>query len=948
MRKILLILLFFPFAAKAQTPLDVCIDSIYAAYIHNLPSPTPSQIASTLALATKQCNAIAGYVGSAGGGTMTSLTPGVGFTSHTPITTAGTINIDTAGLIASKAWANNTFITSYTETDPLSFHKADSNTAANAITLTYYNAHLPSVTGYIPYTDTSTKIVTVTQLKDTATAIRSAIPSLTGYVPYTGAAHDLQLGNHVLTANSGTYNTEVGTDLFGVENNAVTKYSVLTVDGLTVNSTVPATTMTVTDSGLIFPNGGVQTYKADSVTYVTPYYYTSHLPSLTGYVPTSTILGINGVNYDLSTNRSWSVGTLVGSDTVSLSNRINLKVNYTDTGSMLTPYLRKYDTASLSNRINARVKYTDTSTMLSPYLRNDSTIYVTPTRLADTADTLRAYTDNQIAAAQAGYVNYYFDTSHNGTYRTLTPNYNYATQTTSYTSVVNNQKLDSFVTASLVPSQYTLRAGYYNFHIHATQTSGTKTTELYFALYTMDTTGVKTLQGTSGYTTALTNSDNGYTSDIYILNDVLINLKDRFVVKVIASVTGGGSAPNITLKVMDNTVAGMYAPSQGVSSARYIPWTDTLSSSRYVVTPTYLGSLGYGTGTVTSVGSGYGTNFTAITGTGSVVVDSIAQSTRAWRQKAVDSLNSVIATKGSGTVTSVGSGYGTTFSTITATGNVTVDTAAMATRARVQKGIDSVNAIVATKGSGTVTSVTGGRGLTGGTGTTTWTGGLDTTLGYTWTGSQTLSLNSLGTSASPMLSMVNATSATSVNTIQVSPSLDLIGQYWDGSVTRTSTIRIFNNTNSSTGGEFSIWGKTTGSFSRLFYVSGNGFVTMGSTTLTSLTASGGLTIAGSILANGGITIGSSKKITLNTGANSSAGNTTLSSGTVTISNNLVTLNSQIWVSYRSNGTLSGASLTRLFRVSTIVANTSFTIVAESAPGTTNTLDNSDIQWWYDN
>ena len=94
----------------------------------------------------------------------------------------------------------------------------------------------------------------------------SNIPVLTGYVPYTGAAHDLQLGNHVLTANDGSFNTEVGTNLFGVENSAVTKYSVLTVNGLTVNSTIPATTMSITDSGLIFPDGGVQVHKGYSFT----------------------------------------------------------------------------------------------------------------------------------------------------------------------------------------------------------------------------------------------------------------------------------------------------------------------------------------------------------------------------------------------------------------------------------------------------------------------------------------------------------------------------------------------------------------------------------------------------------------------------------------------------------------------------------------------------------
>lgn len=56
-------------------------------------------------------------------------------------------------------------------------------------------------------------------------------------------------------------------------------------------------------------------------------------------------------------------------DSVSLSNRINGKLNISDTATMLSAYLRKGDTLSLSDRINLRVKYSDTASMLLPYLR---------------------------------------------------------------------------------------------------------------------------------------------------------------------------------------------------------------------------------------------------------------------------------------------------------------------------------------------------------------------------------------------------------------------------------------------------------------------------------------------------------------------------------------------------------------------------------------------------
>jgi len=50
-------------------------------------------------------------------------------------------------------------------------------------------------------------------------------------------------------------------------------------------------------------------------------------------------------------------------DTLSLSNRINLKLNIADTSTMLSKYLRKTDTATLSNRINLKLNIADTSTL---------------------------------------------------------------------------------------------------------------------------------------------------------------------------------------------------------------------------------------------------------------------------------------------------------------------------------------------------------------------------------------------------------------------------------------------------------------------------------------------------------------------------------------------------------------------------------------------------------
>ena len=114
----------------------------------------------------------------------------------------------------------------------------------------------------------------------------------------------------------------------------------------------------------------------------------SNLPSTTNTVGAYIPVARNGYNYkiitDSLTNKKvdslkvsgdtlyyyknngtrYFVGVIVGgsgSDTTSLSNRINLKVSIADTAAMLSPYLREVDTASLSSRINLKLNISDTA-----------------------------------------------------------------------------------------------------------------------------------------------------------------------------------------------------------------------------------------------------------------------------------------------------------------------------------------------------------------------------------------------------------------------------------------------------------------------------------------------------------------------------------------------------------------------------------------------------------
>lgn len=149
---------------------------------------------------------------------------------------------------------------------------------------------------------------------------------------------------------------------------------------------------------------------------------------------------------------------------------------------------------------------------------------------------------------------------------------------------------------------------------------------------------------------------------------------------------------------------------------------------------------GSGGGTVLSVSAGTGMSFPTITSSGSVSVDTVSMSTRLWRQKGVDSVNALVNQRVRISDTAAmllpyvrHAGFGLIKIPTDAgkTQGLSVDTALVATRAWRQKGDDSLAAIISTKGSGTVTSVTAGVGLTGGTITTTGTVALDTVLAST-------------------------------------------------------------------------------------------------------------------------------------------------------------------------------------------------------------------------
>ena len=141
---------------------------------------------------------------------------------------------------------------------------------------------------------------------------------------------------------------------------------------------------------------------------------------------------------------------------------------------------------------------------------------------------------------------------------------------------------------------------------------------------------------------------------------------------------------------------------------------------------------------------------------------------------------------GTGTVTSVGSGFGLSGGAITTTGTLRVDTANVPTQYRVDTTAANALARINTKGSGTVTSVAGGFGLTGGTITTSGTLAVDTTGVIATQADVNLAIRDT-TALSNRISLLNTVQGANVASADTINLLTTTGNYVN--VTGTTTIR---------------------------------------------------------------------------------------------------------------------------------------------------------------
>jgi len=439
------------------------------------------------------------------------------------------------------------------------------------------------------------------------------------YVPYVGAIKDVDLGAYQLNANS------IKSDyLLQVKN---TPFS--------ITPTSDYTSITPDKTGFVFYTSWLQgqsTYtQSNRFNYANQAQQNNtreyNLPVRNGTLALvedtvnlsnrinlkadkATVLTINGVGYDLSANRTWTIPTF---DSTSISNRINLKLNISDTASMLSPYLRKADTSSLSNRIDLRVKYSDTAAMLSPYLKSavtsvglsmpsafnvsNSPITSTGTLAVTGAGTAAQYIrgDGQLGTlppsntGSGSSVNYYLNggvsqgTIGGSTYYQMSKDAVIGT-TATFTRLNSSGDglIAQFITDVADPNRLEIPSGAWNFELFFSASSSGGSPAYYVELLKYNGSTFTSIASNSATTEVITG---GTATDLYLSSLAIpyttLSVTDRLVVRVYVITSG----KNITLHTQNGNLcqivttfpSGMASLNGLTANTQYLA-TDTLGS----------------------------------------------------------------------------------------------------------------------------------------------------------------------------------------------------------------------------------------------------------------------------------------------------------------------------------------------------------------------------------
>ena len=248
------------------------------------------------------------------------------------------------------------------------------------------------------------------------------------------------------------------------------------------------------------------------------------------------------------TQLAWANDSSGGSsiDTTSLSNRIDERVKYTDTSSMLTPYLRKIDTASLSNRIDSKIDSLERRADSIYAFKNGQWNFQYKTLSTNTGGgaSVNYYLNGSVSQGTFGGTTYY--------QLSKTPIAGAGTNFTR-TSASGSGYIASFITDAGDPNLLNIPGGNWNLEFYFNSSSSGGTPSFYGEIYKVSATNVFTLIASGS-----TNPEgitNGTVVDQYFTSvpmpQTTLVATDRIAIRIF--VTPGGR--NITLHTEDNNLS---------------------------------------------------------------------------------------------------------------------------------------------------------------------------------------------------------------------------------------------------------------------------------------------------------------------------------------------------------------------------------------------------------
>ena len=156
-------------------------------------------------------------------------------------------------------------------------------------------------------------------------------------------------------------------------------------------------------------------------------------------------------------------------------------------------------------------------------------------------------------------------------------------------AVTNGQLLATFATEPSNPNRTFIPDGQYSCHIHAAKVGGTKNAQVYAEIWEANSSGVDIAKITTlGTSVILTGVSAEYLIATSLSsNYVLTSTSSRIVTKVYAIVSGGGSAPDVTLYMSPTEDSRTNLPAPIIDVTNYVPYngaTSNLNLASYAIT----------------------------------------------------------------------------------------------------------------------------------------------------------------------------------------------------------------------------------------------------------------------------------------------------------------------------------------------------------------------------